>query len=141
LGYTHYFDIPKKLDQDKFNTLGEQVKKIVKACRAKGIAIGDGAGNVSEPDIDSNEIMFNGVGSEAHETLCIKRTSDNKAWQERTALVFNFCKTARKPYDVAVTASLIAMKELFPKCELSSDGDDEGGWNEGRELYNSLFKK
>lgn len=80
--------------------------------------------------------MFNGVGDEAHETLAISRTTED----------FDFCKTARKPYDLAVTASLIAFQRMFIEgdkvlIDLTSDGEDEGGWNEGIKLYESLFKK
>ena len=53
---------------------------------------------------------------------------------------FDFCKTARKPYDLAVCLVLLAMKRHAPKSvKVSSDGDWDGEWKEAREVYKSLF--
>ncbi|PSR27615.1 MAG: hypothetical protein C7B46_19320 [Sulfobacillus benefaciens] len=44
---------------------------------------------------------------------------------------FSFCKTARKPYDVAVTAALIVIKHHLPTVRIMSDGNDDD-WADGR---------
>ncbi len=47
---------------------------------------------------------------------------------------FNFCKTARKPYDEIVTAILAVVDKLAPGAlEIGSDGD-ESDWEEGLAL-------
>ena len=49
-------------------------------------------------------------------------------------MVFSFCKTAFKPYDVTVCAALIAFKHrLGPDATVSSDGNDPD-WEDGRML-------
>jgi len=53
-------------------------------------------------------------------------------------MCFWFCKTARKPYDKYVVATLILFKYYFgDKVELSSDGTSEE-WHEGWELVEEL---
>lgn len=68
----------------------------------------------SEPvEITSENIRFNGVGDDGHETLVVKRDSLN----------FDFCKTNGKPYDIWVTALLILMHFHAPDVwGISSDG-------------------
>lgn len=52
---------------------------------------------------------------------------------------YNFCKTARLPYDELVTACLIYLYYEVPnKFSISSDGD-WSEWAAGRRLYNQTF--
>jgi len=46
---------------------------------------------------------------------------------------FNFCTTARKPYDGAVVACLLIARDFFPKeiLELCSHGDWRHEWRQG----------
>lgn len=54
---------------------------------------------------------------------------------------FDFCKTARKPYDLAVCLVLLSMKRHAPKSvSLSSDGDWDAEWTEARGIYKELFE-
>lgn len=79
--------------------------------------------------------MFNGCQEDAHETFSVDR-SGGKSYSspDEKGRVFNFCKTARKPYDGAVTACLIALKHYFGDAvSIGSDGyGDE--WEPGRQL-------
>lgn len=50
---------------------------------------------------------------------------------------FQFCKTAQKPYDLAVTACLARLAEI-PGIEVSSDGDREE-WEAGVALASKLL--
>lgn len=65
-------------------------------------------------------IRFNGMGENGHETFLFKLDSEK----------FNFCKTARKPYDLPVCKILLVLKHYMPNLELSSDGFSEGGYEE-----------
>jgi len=53
-------------------------------------------------------------------------------------LFFNSCKTAYRPYDLAVTAVLIALKHHFPACIISSNGEEKD-WLDGRILCNNIL--
>jgi hypothetical protein len=66
-------------------------------------------------------ICFNGDGMEDldHESFYF---SPNASKREKE---FSFCKTARKPYDLAVCATLIALKVRIPGFSYTSDGDAE----------------
>jgi len=57
-------------------------------------------------------IRFNGVESQAHETFLVERFSRE----------FEFCKTNRKPYDLAVCSVLILVSLYAEGGEISSDG-------------------
>ena len=49
--------------------------------------------------------------------------------------IFNFCKTARKPYDIAVTCALvIACHHFKDKIMISSDGGISSEWKEAVEM-------
>ncbi len=113
MGYTHYWEgeapIAKALPI---------IEKIVAQGARQGIPLAgwDGEG---EPVITAEEIRFNGVGDDAHETFAIVAGETG----------FAFCKTARKPYDAIVVAILIALSEVEGPSTFSwsSDGDGEPG--------------
>ena len=68
------------------------------------------------PIADKKHIFFNGCGYEDadHETFELTPTKNS----------FSFCKTARKPYDLAVQACLLVAHYHAPSSiSFSSDGD------------------
>lgn len=76
-----------------------------------------------EPGYFDDYIRFNGIGGDGHETFLMMPQQG-----------FEFCKTARKPYDRIVTAILATAKYCFGDAiEVNSDGD-EADWQEGIEL-------
>jgi hypothetical protein len=90
--------------------------------RLKQIKGGDGTGR---PEIGNDRIVFNGDGTkdEDHETMCLERQGGG----------FNFCKTARKPYDRYVKAVLVVANYYAPGAlKVTCDGDNEPDcWTEG----------
>jgi hypothetical protein len=105
--------------------------------RLKQIKGGNGTGR---PEITNDHIVFNGDGSkgEAHESFVLSRVSNFEG--ER---VFQFCKTARKPYDRYVKAVLIVAQRVAPGAlEVSCDGDDEPDcWTEGQRIADIYMGK
>ena len=59
--------------------------------------------------------MFNGVGIDSHETAVVYKQASS----------FEFCKTARKPYDSVVVEFYKLIRKHAPSTILSSDGGDE----------------
>jgi hypothetical protein len=54
-------------------------------------------------------------------------------------MVFSFCKTAQKPYDICVVCALTLAKHYFKKdIKVSSDGDAKD-WEMGVKLVNDTF--
>lgn len=68
----------------------------------------------TNPYIGRNEISFNGIEDDAHETCVVRRGG----------VKFEFCKTARKPYDKVVVKVYKLVRKYLPNTELSSDGGD-----------------
>jgi len=122
MGYTHYWKFNEKPSEEKFSELVEGVKQLVATAEEAGIPIG-------EQVYESGYFSFNGVEAGAHETFSI----DIRTQEE------DFCKTAEKPYDTAVTASLILAKKIFGEdFEVRSDGRWKD-WEGGILLYESVF--
>jgi hypothetical protein len=113
MGYTHYWDDSKEPASqetiDQFYSIFDVMVKM----RPNTIEI---------DERNYARLWFNGIDDLAHETMCIDFTGKG-TWQ--------FCKTARKPYDELVVACLILAEELGIIQGWSSDGDeyDHGaGW-------------
>ena len=128
MGYTHYWTIKQELTPTQFKEWSEGIKAIVETAIEAGIALGNGLG-FDEPNIEETLVAFNGVGEGGHETFGIRLGDEG----------FDFCKTAEKPYDAVVTASLIHAKKIFgDSIEIKSDGGWIH-WEGGQLLYETVF--
>ena len=143
MGYTHYFKRKPTLEKEPFNKFIEDVKQIfAHAKRSKKVTLVNGAGEKgTKPIANEKVISFNGVDNgkidNSHETMQIPLVL-NRANYDKGPLLFDFCKTARKPYDKYVTAVLVAFKHHFPHAEISSDGDKED-FESGQKICIKLF--
>jgi len=117
MGYTHYFQLKETPTEQAFTKFSNGARQLA---QASGIRL--------NTEFTNESVIVNGIGKDEHETLVINKVS--KRWE--------FCKTARKPYDEVVTSTLILAKYLFPSMYLSSDGN-WGEWREGRELFTRVF--
>lgn len=78
-------------------------------------------------------LKINGRGENAHEDFILREHYKQND-------VFNFCKTARKPYDLAVVACLVILKHyLGESIQVSSDGDVID-WRDGTKLARQLLR-
>jgi hypothetical protein len=138
MGYTRYWKIKKQLDTERFKEYSETCrivcqeweKILIEYYLSEGNSLElaehkskicgwDGRG---EPVFSDTKISFNGSISDddrlsdlSHETFCISLFDKE----------FNFCKTARKPYDKQVIACLYLLTKFFgDDVEVSSDGDN-----------------
>lgn len=122
MGYTHYWTVKEPLDNILFAAWSEDVRQIILASEIP-IRGGNGEG---EPTLDSDYASLNGDAAtgDDYETFSVDVAAEG----------FDFCKTAQKPYDVVVTASLVALADRFPEVEVTSDGGvDE--WQPGVRLF------
>lgn len=142
MGYTHYYYRTPELDKDKFKAAVTDIRKVVAAlpsvnpqtaqmCYPEGddtdVKLANWDGEVgTEPKITDELVSFNGVGDDSHETFVIEQAFEAPSHRpdpDEDGLHFAFCKTARKPYDIAVTASLAVLKHhLGDAIRVSSDG-------------------
>lgn len=72
-------------------------------------------------------------GDCSHETFRISRVYNPEDWEKpQDGMYFSFCKTAFKPYDLAVIACLIVFKHHFgDEFKVTTDGEDQH-WFDGK---------
>ena len=116
MGFTRYYNIVGSIDPQKFEKYSEDCKIICEEITKEtghGLAGCDGEG---DPEFTTDEIRFNGIGDDSHETFALGKGYNG----------FKFTKTARKPYDRHVLACLILAKKYFGDAiKVSSDGDND----------------
>lgn len=129
MGYTHYMDQIKPAEPEAWAAICDSFRKLqATALISKPLPIQREDEDKSQPFVDDNFIIFNGIGNDAHETMVL----------ERDGRGFHFCKTARKPYDRAVTALLILADFHSPDTwVVTSDGEPDD-WQEGLELARTV---
>ena len=128
MGYTHYWrfsKVVKNIDksEEKFATAVNLFKKKLKEL-PKDIRMCNGNGK-GKPIITPTDVVFNGSAKngEDYDTFYIGLDYDESDSK------FNFCKTNRLPYDVAVCLALLCFKYAYGiDFRYFSDGErtDEG---------------
>ena len=112
MGYTRYWT---RTDEPITQEFVDAVNKIIADARKKGITTcgWDGTG---EPEVTLERIALNGPEENdlGHETFTITNESE-----------WNFCKTARKPYDYVVRRILRTAKRMGIVCKVCDDGKNE----------------
>ena len=111
MGYTHYIKNKREFTDAEWDQFTKEVKEMLDKTN---IPVANGCGDEgSDPIINDKGVYFNGVGDDAHET----------AFMPKGSASFDFCKTARKPYDkLVVNMYKIAERVLGFGITLSSDG-------------------
>lgn len=130
MGYTHYWYRTNEFTDSQWTDFIAGVKTITERTSPK--LVYESTEPRRKPRIDDVTVRFNGSGKEGHETFQIKNfvpTGDN----------FDFCKTARKPYDLAVTACLAYLDSIYPDAiDVSSDGNPND-WAAGVALAREVW--
>jgi hypothetical protein len=152
MGYTHYFTIKKEVEQEVWNEFLKDVKKLYKAMPEHSHSSGDyysemplalsGCFKYEKPQFTKEHIYFNGSNGLKRIKIRKQHWEDSKLekpeWNDlgHETFVLNrkgceeFCKTARKPYDLMVQAVLIIAKYYFQdNISIGSDGDMDD-WRE-----------
>lgn len=142
MAYEHYWRRPRVFCEELFWKFVDDVRQLVarlpdqsrahrKYARCELRVAGPlGTG---KPRLEFDQVSFNGHGRRlSHDTFCIERVVTGlKPWKGLYALS---CATDRKPYDLLVCASLIALKARFPTVRVLSDGGPKE-WAEAVKLY------
>jgi hypothetical protein len=134
MGYTHYFYQHRDLRDDEWRALCGGCQRMLTIPEMPPLSRGESF--PVPPEITDDVICFNGVGDDGHETFVVYRTKTDPWTGEPSEKeeVFQFCKTAYKPYDLPVTAILAYLDSTFPDAfVISSDGGPDD-WTDGIEL-------
>lgn len=124
MGYTHYWNIKGGLMHGTAEQMLANVQKVVEAHRSIIQLDYDVA---KPPRVNPKSICFNGIEENGHEVFFVRLFGGD------------FCKTARKPYDLPVCKVLLILKAHFGNhMDLSSDGfsgldspnDYDGCWEQ-----------
>jgi hypothetical protein len=130
MGYTHYWTLPPGDPRYAMRWPGivEDTRRIVDAVRDLGVVIA-GPDGYRRPVLDlSAGIAFNGDATSDLDYDTFALTAPGFGGAPRT----EFCKTGRRPYDLAVTAVLLRCHLLLPDVFLiGSDGEWEHEWLTG----------
>lgn len=115
MGYTHYWK-HSTIDKMTWDSILIAAEELIRHSPVELRFDYD----IDEPaQCDEECIRFNGVGDNGHETFLLTREMQ----------LFEFCKTARKPYDLIVCAILAVAAEQAFQIEVVSDGDfDDDEW-------------
>jgi len=113
MGYTHYWN-NAEFTTKQWDALSKDATALFGHCKMEGILLAEEYDKPNTPPhIGMECILFNGQGDEGHETFMLEKTPNES----------NFCKTARKDYDVAVVALLHIAAYHNPKLIYTSDGE------------------
>lgn len=115
MGYTHYWRQGNKPTDEQWDSITSTFKKAMTVALVTGkpFPIQREQDISSPPEIDEENIVFNGIGEAAHETMYLERNGRD----------FNFCKTNRKPYDFVAMVLLVLVDHFASDCwDVSSDG-------------------
>ena len=145
MGYTHYWNLRRNISLRNFKKLTNDMKTIEAyinkhkpKCETADCSIDEvvtlhyanGKGNTVL--YNDEEFCFNGDGSKGldHESMHIF-LGENE---------WSFCKTARKPYDLAVCLILLSLKYHIRSTNVSSDGDTSD-WKPAFEMWSKIFPR
>ena len=122
MGYTHYWEQTRSFTHDEWEETSKDLKGILAYVEHQfGVPLANAMGKPgTRPKIDQDNIVFNGLGDDSHETFAVNRQRQ-KAWISARPGA-DFCKTAREPYDVAVTACLCYLASVSETHTVTSDG-------------------
>lgn len=133
MGLTHYWDRLPELEATVFESAVTDIKKVFDEFDIP-LAGGDGEG---KPVLTKDEVCFNGAGEDSYETFSVRRVE----LADPDGKVFNFCKTARKSYDVVVRAVLIIFSKHMGNALIvaSDDDNDDPGWIMARTICENVL--
>ena len=125
MGYTHYWSVQRSHPNyaTAWPTLIDDTRRIIDAVRATGVVIA-GPDGYRRPILDpAKGIALNGDATTDldYEALVLQPPSPARGY------MWAFCKTGRRPYDLAVAAILLRARLLLPNVFLIRPGSTDSG--------------
>lgn len=141
MGYTHYWNTKNCRDKASKDGLYKALPIVADIVKRYRNILQYETDDSNPPVVDQDVIRFNGIDEDGHETFLFNILSSES----------DFCKTARKPYDLPVCEILLVLKAYIPNLKIDSDGFSEymdrqkdsisfdGKWNEAIENVRQLY--
>ena len=144
MGYTHYweFRVPKgikaadleKSYQQAIADIGKIARVYNKECTKKGELGSRLSGYTAHVGKNAyGGAAINGKGENSHEDFSLR-----EHFKQNLENAFNFCKTARKPYDIVIVACLVILKHRLGNAIIISSDGNASNWIAGTELAKRL---
>lgn len=130
MGYTHYFEQSEEPEDAQWQALVADFKHMyASSLITTPLPIQRESDTPGLPHANKVAIIFNGIGEDGYETFCLPKKDFG----------FNFCKTANRPYDLVVVATLILVHHHMPHLySIRSDGT-RADWKDGQHLIKTLL--
>ena len=144
MGYTHYwsFTAPKRGETAKIEKAYQKaIRECATIARTYYLANGGLSGFSAHTEVGKyGGLKVNGKGDLSHEDFTMREYFKQNLEPDSFGNTGNFCKTARKPYDIVVTACLIVLTNRLPNnFSVDSDGYTDD-WQAGLELAQRILK-
>ncbi|WP_031510879.1 hypothetical protein [Streptomyces megasporus] len=148
MGYTHYYAYAPRTAV--FRTAWPQMvvdtRRILDTVRSGAVSLAGPFGS-EEPEVTERIIHFNGRRPYHYESFVLDPEPPDPAVDPYGAqryaeqgFAWSFCKTARQPYDIAVSAVLLRCHMLAPAAfVIGSDGYWNDEWRTARQVVEALF--
>lgn len=130
MGYTHYWTVKRNIPKATWATITTDVRAIVKHAIENHIGLVVESDSNEAPEITEEHFCFNGAGDAGHETFFVSRVIRAPEYQDDNPK-WTFCKTAQKPYDIAVTAILAYLDSIHPGLYVVTSDGDLHEWSPG----------
>jgi len=117
MGYTNYWHQYNDFTDQEWESIKDEYEYIKEVLENNGIIV--------DETTDKTEIRFNGRKdkNEDHETFVLRKEARpyNDQKYKGDDVSFYFCKTAMKPYDIAVWNMLTFINRICPSFSISRD--------------------
>ena len=116
MGYTHYWYTKGEEPLEKFDEYAKDCEQLCNHFMQTTNHIIRDYDGTGHPEFSKDKVAFNGDRhmDRGHESFVMRAKPSD----------FDFCKTARKPYDLLVQACLVVLKHKYgSRVRINSDGD------------------
>jgi hypothetical protein len=138
--YSHYYPQSGAFSDEQWTLIMEGVSKVFSYCKKCKIVLQLNHDVDRKPEVTDKFIRFNGRGNLSLETFYLPKKPVPHIWESEGEPVFHYCKTSRRPYDLAVRLCLLWVHSAAPGVlRITSDGTWDDDWMDAREAYEKIF--
>ena len=136
MGYTICWYRPAFIDPAAYEKIQHDITRVLQRVAFQGIALA-GPDGIGRPLVEKGTIAFNGVrdGDLWHEAFVFNQDEEVEDTFDGN---FRFCKTALKPYTLAVQCALIIITHYAPDVQVDPEGDLTL-WHDAQSLCQDMF--
>ena len=149
MGYTHYWQF-KAIPKGKAASIERKYKKALRDCQRIALAYHAACKELDQADFGLSGytahtkvgqyggLKINGKGDLAHEDFIMR---EHYTQNLDPNLYFGFCKTARKPYDMVITACLTVLKAALGDLLIVNSDGGPSEWVRGVNYAETVLKR